>query len=179
MNRIKSFFGLILISIIAVSSLCSCESSYPPPGTPHTSGYSDPDLVGTWELANIDGYRVDSYNTHYFDFYHNGTGDYSYYDYGMLHSIGFDYWCEFDYDGAYLYIDYYDGTRSEVAYRFDNSYNTLYMEWWEGSHRRIYTYRFVYYDYHNSPKLSKESPDNSKTSIPKPGMLVNTVDSTK
>ena len=137
---------LLLFSIGLVFS--SCELYYvpeptPPPGSNHGYANIDPDLVGTWELAYANGYRVHGYDVNYLDFYSNGRGDYYYYDYGMEYALGFDFWSEYDYDANHLFINYYDGIRSQMTYWFSPDYYTLYLEWWNGGQRITYTYYFV------------------------------------
>lgn len=136
-----------IISILSMILLfSSCESYYPPPPPPGGDpGYVnvDPDLVGSWELGYINGYRVYGYDVNYLDFYSNGHGNYYYYDYGREYVLGFDFWSEYDYTTNYLFINYYDGTRTQMRYWFSPDYYTLYLEWWNGGQRITYTYFYI------------------------------------
>lgn len=145
-QTVIKYFGVVLLTIMSVLGFSSCEvyTSPPPPGGSN-SGYAtiDPDLVGTWELAYVNGYRINGYEVNYLDFYNNGRGYYYYYDYGMEYELGFDFWSEYTGNSSYLFINYHDGTRAEMAYWFSPDYYTLYLQWWEGGHKVTYTYYYV------------------------------------
>lgn len=117
-------FTAYLCVLTMVFALSSCDGTY----------YDDiPVNVGRWVLVESGGMPVPDYYADYYDFFENGEGLHSYYDYYgrfvsdpfvwemrrygeiyiryMDYSIG-SYFYYFDYDGAYLYLspypDFYD-----------------------------------------------------------------------
>lgn len=115
MRRIAGFLCVLL----AVMALPGCDGVY----------YDDvPVTVGRWVLVESDGMPVPEAYADYYDFFENGDGLHSYYDYygrfvsdpfvwdirrpGELYiryldySIG-SYFLYYDYDGAYLYLSDY------------------------------------------------------------------------
>lgn len=157
-TNVLKYFKSVLLLVGSVLLFSSCEVTYPtpPPGGGSSGGYYpvDADLVGSWELAYINGHRVSGYEVNYLDFYDNGRGYYYYYDYGMEYELGFDFWSEYSGASSYLFIDYYDGTRAQMTYQFSPDYYTLYLEWWEGGRKIVYTYFYIS-DIYWAPQTTK------------------------
>lgn len=175
MKRAIKFISLITLCLAVFLPLTSCEDSYPPPGVnPGEGGYYpdvDSDLIGSWQLAYVNGRPVDGYNTNYLDFYGNGTGDYYYYEMGEEYALGFDFWCEYDYGGQYLYINYYDGTRAEMSYWFNSSYDVLYLQWQSGGQLITYTYYYIYDSYRAPEKSVGRADVSAEWIVSRPGAV--------
>ena len=109
----KKIYYMMLLALVSMT-MVSChdwDSPY----------YYNDDIVGTWVSDygrdmygeyDIRGFDVVSY-----DFYHNYTGTYYYYNYyGQSCYVGFDW----DTRGGRLYIRYYDGDVEYLYYGFDD-----------------------------------------------------------
>ena len=149
----KKFFRTHLVQIIllavcavAVLPLSSCDDDDYYWDIP-SSGFIDRQLIGTWELVQIDGQNIYPENANYFSFGSRGYGRYYYHVNGRPYSEELNYWCEYDYHGGrnWLMIDYSDGSSADQQYWFSDGGYSLWMQFTDNL-GRITTYRYQLID---------------------------------
>lgn len=117
----KKGFALLFV-LCALLPLSSCEGEFV---------YVD-DLVGSWQLIEVNGIPVYDYGYEpdYYLFRPDGTGVYSYYDrFGRLREEDF-YWDKRQYSGV-MYLSFVNGSIGDWScyYRFDDSGNCLFLSY--------------------------------------------------
>lgn len=122
-------------------TLTSCDDGnqyYP-------SGYFiDSDLLGNWQLYQVNGQYVQGTQVNYLTFSSRGRGYYYYYNRGVPYSERISYWCASGYNNNSITIQYADGQTSTMNYWFSDNGRSLWMNWNTTSGTYTYVYRMVY-----------------------------------
>lgn len=142
-KTLRKHAGLFCLAIILLPVLSACTSDpdwWDYPGD--NWGYSDPRLVGSWELVQYNSDPVPAGATNYLTFDGNGYGYYTYYDNGYLERERLRYWCQGAVSGGSNYqinIQYEYHNPLTTNYWFTHGNNTLWMQWQTGG-GRVQTY---------------------------------------
>lgn len=141
---------ILLLPLFAVLMLLfpSCgEINYwnpEPPGGWNDTFY-DRNLIGCWQLyqVNSDYVRGDQVNYMYFN--GDGRGTYFYYDHGYQETEKLAYWCQRSVNGTsslQINIQYEYGSPSTMNYWFSDS-DTLWMQWRNSYGVQTYVYKYL------------------------------------
>lgn len=142
MTDIKTKLTLLLAGICLSLSFTGCDDEPYPPYGPGNGSFLDQNLEGEWELYTVDGQPVYGRNVNYLDFDDDGDGTYYYYQNGREMEEDFIFWCYSYGDDWYLHIDYQYSPDSDMIYWFENNFNYLYLQWWNGNRNVTYCYRY-------------------------------------
>lgn len=139
---------LALIALFSTISFTSCiddDGWYPMPPNGWNSTFYDRDLIGQWQLVQVNSQPVVGTKTNFLQFNGNGRGWYFYYDHGALYRERMAYWCEDFYYGQGYYelnMQYESGQSSTMTYWFTGR-NTLWMRWNTSQGTVTYMYRYI------------------------------------
>ncbi len=142
--KTNSYIRLLIAAILCLGSCAaftSCNDDDWDDG--YSYGYYDRDLIGTWELVQINGEIISPANANYFSFYGNGNGTYYAHRNGVQYSEPISYWCSDTYASQYITINYASGSESQMQYWFSNAGRSLWMQWLTTSGLVTYRYEII------------------------------------
>lgn len=141
-KTLLKYAGMFLLMLTLTPLLSSCGGPdiwWDEPGG--NWNYTDPRLIGHWQLVSYNDDYVPERNANYFTFDGYGNGYYYYYDNGYLERERVHYWCQDSYYGNSQYqinIQYQYSNPLTSNYWFTHNNNTLWMQW--QSYGRVQTY---------------------------------------
>ena len=115
----------------------------PPGGWDDT--FYDNDLVGCWQLYQVNSEYVRGDQVNYMYFNGDGRGTYFYYDHGSQETERLAYWCQRSVSGTstlQINIQYEYGSPSTMNYWFSDS-DTLWMQWRNSYGVQTYVYKYI------------------------------------
>lgn len=140
---------LVIASLIVcgASFVTSCDDGgYWWPDNNNT--YLDSNLIGSWQLIQINEMAVTPNETNYLRFFNNGTGYYYYLLNGNKIREQIGWICMAGYNRDTISIRYQDGRTATMNYWFSGGNNYLYLNWNTSTQGTItYCYRYVTSDY--------------------------------
>jgi len=142
-NKLRFFITLTMCVLMACGVFTSCDDDDYYWGTPGGSSYYDRDLVGTWQLVQINGITIPPADANYFSFFGRGSGTYYYHEGGREFAEDISYWSTDTYYNSYLTINYATGRESTMNYWFTEDYQSLWMQWQTNSGTMTYRYILV------------------------------------
>ncbi|MBD5269294.1 MAG: hypothetical protein HDS43_01555 [Bacteroides sp.] len=146
-RNLRNSLILAAAALLAAPLFTSCvvddDGWYPAPPAGWNYFYDDY-LNGRWQLVQVDGRPVSTYNTNYMDFYGNGRGTYYYYRNNRLYSEDMAYYCQdtnYGPSGQQINIQYEYDSPVTMYYWFTG--DTLWLQWSTNSGPVTYLYRPV------------------------------------
>lgn len=133
-------------ALLALASLSSCDSGNDDYwwGDDGSNAYYDSNLLGTWQLIQINGQAVSPLQTNYMEFQSGGRGYYFYYSAGLQATQRLIWVCQAGYYRDTITVRYQDGSQSSMNYYFTEGRNYLYLNWttYNGA-QYTYCYRYM------------------------------------
>ncbi|MDE5840734.1 MAG: hypothetical protein K2H49_07410 [Muribaculaceae bacterium] len=141
----KLLYLPLLTVLLLVCSSCNVEYWSPEPPNGWNDTFYDRNLVGCWQLyqVNSDYVRGDEVNYMYFN--GDGRGAYYYYERGYQERERLAYWCQRSVNGTpslQINIQYEYGSPSTMNYWFTDA-DTLWMQWRNSSGMQTYVYKYI------------------------------------
>lgn len=146
MKQLVRTISMAAIAIVAALSIASCSDGDDDYwwGPDNSNNYYDSNLMGTWQLIQINGNNVTAGQTNYLRFTGKGSGYYYYYSGGLRSTQRIAWVCTAGFNRDTITIHYQDGTTSTMNYYFTAGADYLYLNWTTYTGQQMsYCYRYM------------------------------------
>lgn len=144
MKNLYTRLALLATAIIFSLTAVSCDDEWDDWGDDwgQSGSWIDRNLIGTWELYQVNGDIVDDGEENYMQFNRNGYGWYYYYRYGQPIKEKIRFWCDYTNNPSINQVNiiYANGDRSSINYWFSGQ--RLYMQWYDENYGGNVTYMY-------------------------------------
>lgn len=139
----KLFYLPILAVFLLILPSCGDINYWnPEPPGGWNNPFYDRDLIGCWQLYQVNSNYVRGDEINYMYFNGDGRGTYFYYDRGYQETERLAYWCQRSVSGTQINIQYEYGNPSTMNYWFSDA-DTLWMQWRNSYGVQTYVYKYV------------------------------------